>query len=128
MKSGLFDTNVAVDLVRGKRDAFELFSAYEVPLFSAISLGELYYGAYKSADPSKHLQECVEIQRLVTLLPITVNIADVYGNIKAALKSSGQMIPENDIWIAATAIAHDVELVTQDKHFKRVEGITTTII
>ncbi|TKB98659.1 PIN domain-containing protein [Pedobacter cryophilus] len=49
--------------------------------------------------------------------------ANQYGLIKTQLLQKGKPIPENDIWIAATAKQHQIKLITLDKHFLEVEGI-----
>ena len=50
--------------------------------------------------------------------------AEIFVTIKLALFAKGNPIPENDIWIAATAIQHQLPLYTNDKHFSEVENIT----
>ena len=58
------------------------------------------------------------------LLPPTPDIAWEYGQIFEHLRKNRQMIGANDIWIAATAVAHQMPLVTTDvKHFQRVPGL-----
>jgi tRNA(fMet)-specific endonuclease VapC len=39
------------------------------------------------------------------------------------LKSAGKPIPENDIWIAALSMQHNIPLVTSDSHFKYIKGL-----
>jgi len=46
-----------------------------------------------------------------------------YATIRSDLRSKGQLIPDNDLWIAATALAHDLTLATGDRHFERVPGL-----
>jgi tRNA(fMet)-specific endonuclease VapC len=57
---------------------------------------------------------------------IDCNVATAlkYGDMKTALKAKGRPIPENDIWIAATALQHGLTLVSRDAHFNEVEEIT----
>jgi tRNA(fMet)-specific endonuclease VapC len=50
-------------------------------------------------------------------------VADAYVQIKVMLQASGQIIPEADIWIAATALVGNYTLVTRDAHFSRILGI-----
>jgi tRNA(fMet)-specific endonuclease VapC len=47
----------------------------------------------------------------------------LYGRIAQQLRRKGRPIPQNDIWIAATALQYDLTLVTRDEHFKQVEGL-----
>ena len=49
----------------------------------------------------------------------------IYGKIKADLRRKGTPIPENDIWIAASAIQHRLKLSTRDKHFLEIAGLKT---
>jgi tRNA(fMet)-specific endonuclease VapC len=42
---------------------------------------------------------------------------------KAALSSKNQLIPDNDLWIAALATQHGLMLVTRDSHFQSIPGI-----
>lgn len=59
----------------------------------------------------------------VTFQPVTRSIAERYGYVKAALWKAGKAIPENDIWIAATALETGARLLTRDVHFDAVGGL-----
>jgi predicted nucleic acid-binding protein len=48
----------------------------------------------------------------------------MYGIVKEQLRKIGVNIPENDIWIAATAKARNCRLLTYDAHFKSVDGLS----
>jgi tRNA(fMet)-specific endonuclease VapC len=52
-------------------------------------------------------------------------ISKRYGQTKAHLARVGEMIPENDLWIAATCLVHDLILATRDAHFDRVPTLKT---
>jgi tRNA(fMet)-specific endonuclease VapC len=58
-----------------------------------------------------------------TIISIDKDIAKSYGEIKAELVKKGSPIPENDIWIAATAKTHQFVLSTFDAHFSNIEGL-----
>jgi tRNA(fMet)-specific endonuclease VapC len=47
----------------------------------------------------------------------------MYARVRVALKRKGRPIPENDIWIAAQALQHDLVLVTSDAHFKEIDDL-----
>ena len=128
MRVVLLDTSVMIDLIQGEAAVLEIYSEYDRLLFPAVALGELYFGAYNSSKLEEHLTEYIEVQRLATIIPIDVDTAEAYGKIKSVLKVKGQLIPENDLWIAATAAAYGVELITRDKHFLRVDGLDVTVI
>lgn len=58
------------------------------------------------------------------ILSFDVEVARVYGQICALLEADGRTLPDPDLQIAATAIQHDLELVTGNlKHFGRVPGL-----
>lgn len=59
------------------------------------------------------------------LLEVTEVIAERYAHVKAALERRGIILPENDLWIAATAMTGDLALVTDDHHFAAVPGLLT---
>lgn len=85
--------------------------------------GELYYGALKSEKRPFRLAELKTFLEIITLAYPTQHVAQTYGEIKLQLSLKGQPIPENDIWIAATATQYKLHLVTKDNHFTRIEGL-----
>ncbi|MCS6923730.1 MAG: PIN domain-containing protein [Fimbriimonadales bacterium] len=102
--SVLLDTSIAVALMRNDAvgsaavvNASELFT-------TDIVLGELYYGAYRSSDLERNLQQVRRFASLCRVLSTNREIAEQYGVLKRALAKAGTPIPENDIWIAATAL------------------------
>jgi predicted nucleic acid-binding protein len=61
--------------------------------------------------------------RRCRVLEITANTAAVYARLRLGLKSKGKPIPENDLWIAAICVEHQVPLATLDAHFDVVDGL-----
>ena len=60
----------------------------------------------------------------VTVLPYDISIAKVFGKIRAHLEEIGTILPDADIQIAATAIGHNLELITGNlRHFSRISGL-----
>ena len=57
------------------------------------------------------------------ILDIDSDISLIYGQVKSQLVKAGVNIPENDLWIASTAIKNDLTLVSFDNHFRRIEGL-----
>ena len=125
----LFDTNAISELLR-KRPAPRYLQWIEnVPraeqFTSAVAVGELYKGAFRSQAPERHLDN-IELRILpaLTVLPFDVAVARVYGEIRARLEKEGQPLEDADLQIAATAICHDLEIVTGNlKHFERIPGV-----
>ena len=59
----------------------------------------------------------------MTILSADETTADIYSDIKHDLAGRGQMVPDNDIWIAATAMQYGLTLASRDAHFTRVAGL-----
>lgn len=99
--------------------------AREEQFTSAVVIGELYKGAYRSNDSERHISNIEQrVLPAVTVLPYDIGIAKVFGSIRAHLEDTGRILPDADIQIAATAIGHNLELITGNvRHFKRISGL-----
>ena len=101
----------------------------DVPRFeqltNAVVVGELFKGAYGSADAARHLRNIeARVLPALTVLPYDVQVARVYGALRAQLEATGRMLADADLQIAATAVHHDLELVTGNlRHFRRIDGL-----
>src|SRR5207244_10551081 len=74
-------------------------------VLSVITYGELLYGAAKSQQRSAALERLHELVNLLPALSLPERAAEAYGTIRAQLKSKGEMIGNNDLWIAAHAVS-----------------------
>jgi tRNA(fMet)-specific endonuclease VapC len=91
---------------------------------SSTVIGELYFGALHSKrDVLKAVAEVDEIVQTTTIIACDSTTARFYGQIRQDLTALGQVIPENDMWIAAVARQHGLTLATRDAHFSRVGGL-----
>ena len=89
---------------------------------SVITLYELMFGAYYSKHEE---QEVPKVKLFTERFPIVslIDFAEKYAVIKTQLRSQGIMIDEFDLMIAATALAGDYILVTDNvKHFRRIKS------
>ena len=118
----LLDTNVIIAFFSAEKAVTQHVSQAEL-FVSATVLGELYYGARKSAHSAANQARIEEFASSVSVLNCDAETARRYGEIKDRLRSKGRPIPENDIWIAACAMQHDLPLATRDDHFKEVDGL-----
>ena len=120
------DTSGAVAILRGIPAARARVVALSFLGLPVIALCELCYGAERAL---RSTEEHTAVSRLVgrcTILPVSSAVAEEYGRVKAALARQGTPIPENDIWIAATAIYYDLALLTTDQeHFSKVQGLSS---
>jgi tRNA(fMet)-specific endonuclease VapC len=121
----LLDTNIVIALFANEAKVLQNLQNATDVFLSVIILGELYYGAKRSAKVTQNLTTIQVFASRVTLLACDALTAQFYGDVKNALRSKGQPIPENDIWLAATALQHNLTLVTRDSHFQNVTGLTT---
>jgi tRNA(fMet)-specific endonuclease VapC len=119
----LLDTNIVIELFRGNQAIITLLDEQEKVYIPVAVLGELYLGAYRSVNVPKKLQEVRNFLENCIILFADATTADKYAIIKTALLNKGKPIPENDIWIAATAMHYQLPLRTNDEHFKEVDGI-----
>lgn len=127
----LFDTDAISELLRKKPSPDYVRWLAGVPredqFASAVTVGELYRGAFRSADRVRHLKNIEErILPAVTVLPFDTAVARIYGEIHAAL-AVGRPLADADLQIAATALHHSLALVTGNlRHFRRVPGLRIT--
>ncbi len=119
----LLDRNIVIALFAEETAVKENLSVAEQVFLPSIVLGELYYGAYKSARAEENITRLDEFAVVSTVLEPSSITAREYGYIKYMLLNKGRPIPENDIWIAALAKQHNLTLITRDDHFKEIEGI-----
>ncbi len=125
----LLDTNICI-YIRQKRPEqvlrrFRKLQQGEAAL-SVITYGELIYGATKSKQRVEALDRLRELLHWLPALALPETAAEAYGTIRADLASKGEMIGNNDLWIAAHAISAGLTLVTNnEKEFRRVRGLKT---
>ena len=122
----LFDTDAISELLRPHPLPSYLGWLETIPreeqFTSAVVIGGLYKGAYRSAARERHLANIEgRVLPAVTVLPYDSATARVFGNVCARLETAGTMLADADLQIAATAIYHGLELVTGNlRHFKRI--------
>jgi len=119
----LLDTNVAIRILNQAFDLEERRATGMEVFLCLTVIGELSFGAEKSRQPEANLAKVDRLVGRCPLVPQDFVTAHRYGKIKAALEQKGRPIPENDIWIAASALQYGLILVTLDGHFKEVAGL-----
>jgi tRNA(fMet)-specific endonuclease VapC len=123
----LLDTNICI-YIRRQRPAevlgrFQRLKPGEAVL-SVITYGELIYGAEKSKFREQAIGQLTELAGLVPVMPLPLRAGEFYGEIRAALETKGEMIGNNDLWIAAHAKAAALTLVTNNEsEFRRIPGL-----
>jgi tRNA(fMet)-specific endonuclease VapC len=123
----LLDTNTLI-YIRRHRPASVLARfqrlSYGEAAFSVITFGELAYGAAKSTRRSEALAQLNELRSALPVIALPETAAEIYGAIRADLEGRGQQIGNNELWIAAHALAANLILVTNnEREFARVKGL-----
>jgi tRNA(fMet)-specific endonuclease VapC len=116
------DTNRLTDLFQGDAALAEYLGICDEVWIPLIVLGELKAGFYGGTQQSRNealLQMFLAKPTVGVLLPGR-ETAEHYARLLVQLKRAGSPVPDNDLWIAALALEHDLRLVTRDRHFQRI--------
>lgn len=116
------DTNRLTDLLRGDAQLAERLGACEEVWVPLMVLGEIKAGFHGGTQ--RHRNEAL-LQRFLAKATVSVLLpsretAEHYVRIFVQLKRAGLPVPDNDLWIAALALEHDLTLITRDRHFERI--------
>jgi len=124
----LLDTNIVIALFQGEQPILDKITQFKSVFTPSIVVGELYFGAFKSSKIKENVTRINEFALKSEILNCDQHTAKIYGEIKSGLNSIGKPIPENDIWIAATAMQYNLTLITRDSHFNYVSGLSLEMI
>jgi len=125
MKKILLDTNAYSNYLRGDEEVLNVLSNATIVYLSVIVLGELYSGfkgGNKESWNKELLQKFIE-KPTVNIFDVTIETSEIFAEIKNSLKISGNPLPINDVWIAASTIETGSVLITNDDHFEKIPGI-----
>lgn len=123
----LLDTNICIYIVKQKPiqvlKRFETLQVGEVAM-SIVTYGELMFGTQKSNFMEKSIEQLEALAVLIPPLPLLIDSGKHYALIRADLEKKGNLIGNNDLWIAAHALTLDVTLITNnEKEFSRVKQL-----
>lgn len=118
--AGIADTSVFI-----ARESGRLLDVQALPdalAVSVITVAELRAGVLAAADLATRDRRLATLQQALDLdpLPIDDEVAQAWARLRIELRDSGRRMKVNDAWIAATALAEDLPLVSQDSDY---EGI-----
>lgn len=123
MNGKLLDTNVIIRYIKDEDNLDDIFEEEKL-FYSSITFGELLFGAELSARKQNNAKIYSDFRKELEEIKPDSIVAPFYAKIKAQVKTDGHPIPENDIWIAACAMAYELTIVTADKHFSFIKGIS----
>jgi len=122
-----FDTNICIYFLKGvfpelrKRVLAAQPDKIRIPSMVA---AELIYGAQKSQKAAETLEKVKRFLKPLQIIPFNEEAAVLYGSIRATLEKAGNTIGFNDVIIAATVLAHNGTLVTNNSgEFSRISGL-----
>ena len=120
----ILDTDHCVEVLRGRLNINEHVEPTDLLFITAITVGELIFGAWKSDKPEKNRKDIMQMLTIVTVLPFDENAAHHFGRIKDKLRRRGLPLAELDLQIASIALHHSLPLATHNyRHFSRIEGL-----
>jgi len=116
------DTNRITDLFRGDIELAEQLGTAEevwIPLFALGEIKAGFQGGTQQRRNESLLNRLLAKPTVGVLLP-SRETAEHYARIFVQLRRAGTPVPDNDLWIAALVLEHDLVLITRDRHFERI--------
>lgn len=116
------DTNRLTDLFRGDTDLAEMLALCDEVWIPLVVLAETKAGFYGGSQQHRNealLATFLSKEPVGLLLPDRAT-AEHYARIFVQLKRAGTPVPDNDLWIAAMVLQHNLVLITRDQHFDRI--------
>ena len=117
------DTNVAIDFINDPAAARSRLLPDTTVFVPTVVLGELFFGARHSKRIEQNLANVDQFAASTKVLVIDLGVARWYGELRQQLQIKGRPIPDNDLWIAATALTHALPVATRDAHFREVDRL-----
>ena len=123
MTAGLADTSVFIALEGGRTLAVDRLP--DELAVSVVTIAELRVGVLAAADSATRARRLATLTTAMAFdpLPIDDAVAEAWAGLRLQLRDRGRRMPVNDSWIAATAIALGVPVVTQDADYVELEGL-----
>lgn len=123
--SFLLDTDWIVDALGGLPSALKPLEGFSSDglAVSVVTFGEVFEGAYALPNPEEHIEGFRRFLSGFVVLGLTPRIMERFAEHRYRLRRQGNLIPDFDLLIAATALEHDLTLVTRNRrHFGRISG------
>ena len=122
------DTSVLVAAESGRAVAES--GLPEDPVVSVVTLAELQAGVLAASDSGRRARRMTTLDRLSTIevLDVTEDTAREWARLRVHLVERGRRVNVNDLWIAASAVAHRLPIVTQDDDFDPLEGVRGLVV
>ena len=124
MSEGLADTTIFIASETGKALRGDVLP--DTLAVSVITIGELRAGVLAAADVATRDRRLATLTAALALdpIPIDEHVAEAWARLRITLRDLRLRMPVDDSWIAATAIALEIPIVTQDDDYVEVPGLT----
>lgn len=122
----MLDTNIVIYTIKNRPEQVrQAFKQHENQMcISAVTLGELIYGAERSGQPERNLADIEGMIARLDVAPFEAHAAEHFGQLRAELYRAGNPIGPYDMMIAGHARAIGLILITNNvKEFARVPGL-----
>ena len=122
----LLDSDICIFAMKRRTPALlrRLDQRATTSAISVVAYGELAFGEAMSVRREEAAAHLAALLETLQVLPLPLEAARRYAEIRAQLQVIGQPIGSNDLWIAAHALADDLTLVTNnEREFERVPGL-----
>lgn len=123
----LLDTSVLIALLRGDSAVGERLGEADEVFTNVVALGELYYGAMRSEQSEANRALVERLAEDLSVLACDRGTAEAYARLKDELRAKGRPIPDNDLWVAATAEQHGLTVASRDEHFRELDRLAQTV-
>jgi tRNA(fMet)-specific endonuclease VapC len=124
--SYLSDSDTLIDALNGRASALDVLDRHsgDYIAVSTISLGEIFDGAIGSHNPERYLEAAQSFLEPFFLLPPDAVVMEQFARLRVYLRREGNLIPDFDLIIAATALVHGLTLITRNRrHYERIRGL-----
>jgi predicted nucleic acid-binding protein len=120
---GLLDTSVLVAIENGRPLRTEALA--ETSAISVVTRAELRVGIFAAEDIETRDRRLMtfELANRIVTLPVDEKVSRAWSQMRAYVQASGKKVEVNDMWIAATAAAHEIPILTQDRDFDALSGV-----
>jgi len=120
----ILDTNGLSALAEGDEAIEPILRQAAQVAVPVIVLGEFRYGISQSRQRAHYERWLTEYMLGFRILDVEEETTLAYSAVRAELKRAGRLLPANDVWIAALCRQHSLPLISRDRHFDAVSGIT----
>ncbi|MCL5992020.1 MAG: type II toxin-antitoxin system VapC family toxin [Bacteroidetes bacterium] len=125
MKNVLLDTNAYSNLLKGNNHVLEIIDEAETVYISVIVIAELLTGFKGGTGENKNKEILKRFlsKPNIRIIDVSLETAEIFAHIKNLLRSTGNPIPLDDVWIVSHVIETGSVLITFDEHFNKIAGL-----